>query len=345
MKTNITFFIAILFTFQILAQTNGLNYKAIVKDAAGDVLVSTAISVEFRILENVTQTLVYTEQHNVLTDLNGLISLVIGQGATADTFNDIGWFRFDHYLNVRINSGAGYVDVGTTQFEAVPYALHTEHSDKADVATQANSLILKSGTTTQFSVFYSSSGDKLRITETGVAGNVLEISGGELFLPQYAGANNGPLSVDATGKVVSEVVLPPGPQETTVTRYEFNEKEVNVGSTKFIHGIQFEDGTVLTGIKSLIMDNNTMGSTGIGNTAFVGVYRRLRIDNTLGEASSITPIYRIDANDTATGMFEEFTQTTLAQTGSNIIDNVNYIYLVQIWHCDDCDVIEFSVLH
>ena len=41
MKTKIILFIALLFSFQLIAQTNGVNYKAIVKDGSGDILANT----------------------------------------------------------------------------------------------------------------------------------------------------------------------------------------------------------------------------------------------------------------------------------------------------------------
>ena len=344
MKTNSTLFLAILFSFQLIAQTNGLNYKAIVKDAAGDILVSTPIAVEFNILGSINQNLFYTEEHNAMTDANGLIVLIIGQGATSDIFGNIDWSRFEYFLNVRMDTGAGYVDLGTTQFEAVPYALHADTADIATLASTANTLKLISGPTTEFNVSYSSSGDKLRISETGVPGNVLEINSGELTLPQYAGPTDANLKIDVNGKLFKEVILPPGPQTTTFNKYEFKQKAIFPDYIKYYYGMQFEDGTVLTGIKSLILDNNSTGSNQTSNTAFVGIYRRPKIDNSQGVAG-IKPIYRIDASDTTMDMFEEFTSTILATPGSNIIDNANYIYLVQIWQCDDCDVIEVSVLH
>jgi len=38
-------------------------------------------------------------------------------------FDNIDWGIDDHYLNVQIDTGSGLVDMGTTQFMAVPYAL------------------------------------------------------------------------------------------------------------------------------------------------------------------------------------------------------------------------------
>ena len=285
--------------------------------------------------------MLHNERHTATKDANGLIVLIIGQGTTSNVFDDIEWGRLVHFLNVKMDTGSGLVDLGTTQFEAVPYDLQAENSNNSDLAAVANRLTLESGTTNQFTIGYVSSGDKLRISETGVSGNVLEISGGELYLPQYAASDNGPLKVDASGKVASEVILPHGPQETIINRFQFTQKEVFSNYTKYYYGIQFEDGTVLSGIKSLIMDNDTPGSLGVQNTAFVGIYRRNKIDNT----QLALPIYRIDASDTPTNVFEEFTQTTLDRSGSNVIDNTTYILFLQIFTCNDCLVQQATVLH
>jgi hypothetical protein len=104
-------------------------------------------------------------------------------------------------------------------------------------------------------------------------------------------------------------------------------------------GVQFPDGITLTGIKAFLMDNES-GSSGVHNTAYVGIYRMSKTSNN----GVLTLIYRIDGSDTPNGTFTEFTQTTVAQTNANIIDNANYIYLIQVWYCNDCDITEFTIM-
>uniref|UniRef100_UPI0040494022 Lcl C-terminal domain-containing protein n=1 Tax=Gelidibacter sp. TaxID=2018083 RepID=UPI0040494022 len=101
----------------------GINYKAIVKDGSGNVVANDLIQVQFTILQGATS--IYQETHSPTTDANGIVILNIGEGIPiSGTFSTIDWSADDHYLNVQINTGGGLTDMGTTQFMAVPYAMH-----------------------------------------------------------------------------------------------------------------------------------------------------------------------------------------------------------------------------
>jgi hypothetical protein len=340
MKFKFTLLIILFISTKFIAQTDGINYKALIKDGTGNTLVNSSVNVQFDILETVSQTLVYSETHTTTTDANGLVFLNIGQGTTSDVFNEIEWRDDEHYLNVKVDTGSGYVDMGTTKFMAVPYALHADKAHHANLSAQStvsNQLILKYGTSSEFALNYEPSGDKLRITENGISGSVLEIKDGELYLPQYAGSNNGSLKVDVTGKVITETI----PQTMTFNRYELPIIDEYSTYTRLQKGVQFPDGSVLTGIKALLKDNDNTGSNGVHNTIYAGLYRVNKYTYT---TATILPIYRIDGSDTPNGLFTEFTQTTVAQTNANIIDNANYIYFIQVYFCNDCDITEFSIM-
>src|SRR5690606_33402763 len=111
----------------IFAQ-QGINYKAIIKDGSGNVVANDLIQVQFTILQGAAS--VYQETHSPTTDANGIVILNIGEGAPiSGTFNAIDWSADDHYLNVQINTGGGLTDMGTTQFMAVPYAMHAKTAE------------------------------------------------------------------------------------------------------------------------------------------------------------------------------------------------------------------------
>jgi hypothetical protein len=116
----------------IIAQ-QGINYKALIKDNTGNVVANDLVVVQFIIYEGVALTnSVYQETHTPTTDTNGLVSLVIGSGTVnSGVFNAINWKDDTHYLNVQINTGSGLVDLGTTEFNAVPYAKHSQTADTA----------------------------------------------------------------------------------------------------------------------------------------------------------------------------------------------------------------------
>ncbi len=102
------------------SQHNGFNYKAIVKDNLGNVVANQNIDVQFQILEDAT--LVYQETHTPTTNSNGLVILTIGSGTTSDDFSSINWNTKNHNLNVQLDLGSGFVDLGTSPFQSVPYA-------------------------------------------------------------------------------------------------------------------------------------------------------------------------------------------------------------------------------
>lgn len=125
MKTNTSLLIALLITIVGYSQ-NAINYKALIKDNLGNVVANTTIGVQFSILQGVAQTNVYQETHSPTTDINGIIIVNIGEGTTSDDFLAIDWASDDHFLNVQIDIGSGFVDLGITQFMAVPYAINAQ---------------------------------------------------------------------------------------------------------------------------------------------------------------------------------------------------------------------------
>lgn len=109
-----------------IAHAQSINYKAVVKDGNGTLISNDLIQVQFNILKGVAQTNVYSETHTPTTDDNGIIIVNIGEGTPTSgspTYNTIDWASDSHFLQVLINIGDGLVDMGTTEFKAVPYAI------------------------------------------------------------------------------------------------------------------------------------------------------------------------------------------------------------------------------
>ncbi|MDG5491223.1 tail fiber domain-containing protein [Psychroserpens sp. SPM9] len=137
MKTLLTILMAMLFTSLSFAQ-QGINYKAVIKDNLGNVVTNTTIGVQFRILQGAGQVNVYEETHSPTTDANGMIILNIGLGTTSDVFTDIDWANDEHFLNVQVNLGFGIVDMGTTPFKTVPYAINAENVRGLEILDEGN---------------------------------------------------------------------------------------------------------------------------------------------------------------------------------------------------------------
>lgn len=123
MKTTHILLFSLKLFFAILANAQqGINYKAIINDADGNVLANAPVTVQFTILQAGT-TPVYTETHDTITDANGILIVNIGEVAPTN-FNTIDWGIASHYLKTEIDKGEGFVDMGTTEFKTVPYVIY-----------------------------------------------------------------------------------------------------------------------------------------------------------------------------------------------------------------------------
>jgi hypothetical protein len=153
MKANcIIQVLAMLFYVLCASAQQGINYKAIIHDADGDALANSTITIQFTILENGT-TNVYQETHSPTTDDNGIIIVNIGEGTPiSGDYSTIDWGGNPHFLKTEIDIGAGLVDMGMTEFKAIPYALYAnngngakELNDLSDVKYDGSSLFVGQG--------------------------------------------------------------------------------------------------------------------------------------------------------------------------------------------------------
>lgn len=122
------------------------NYQAVARDGFGNVIVNRDLIVEINILENSPSgVIVWQEGHHVKTNEFGLFNLQIGKGIPTGSgklsaFDSIKWWETNYFLNVRVDFGNGLVDMGTTQFLAVPYALYAHMSGNSVGGTQKLSI-------------------------------------------------------------------------------------------------------------------------------------------------------------------------------------------------------------
>jgi uncharacterized protein (TIGR02145 family) len=123
---------------QLQAQApQGFNYQATVRNSSGDLIVNTNVYFKFNVMQGSQTSLpVFTEIHYVPTDDLGQVNLVIGQGtATTGAFSELDWSLGSYYLGIELNTGNGYVAMGTTQLLSVPYALYAENSGNSTPTT------------------------------------------------------------------------------------------------------------------------------------------------------------------------------------------------------------------
>jgi len=137
MKTKLTL-LALLISIISMAQ-NGINYKALIKDANGNIIANQSIDIVFSIQhESVIQ---FSELQQIVTDDNGIAIATIGEGSViTSTFDAIDWELRQLELNVQIDLGNGLVDFGNSPFNAVPYAIETLNKDGLTAINEGNGI-------------------------------------------------------------------------------------------------------------------------------------------------------------------------------------------------------------
>jgi uncharacterized protein (TIGR02145 family) len=134
MKKSITLVIFFLQAFFLTAQyPQAFKYQAIARDEAGNALSICDIGLRVKIVQKDTDLAVYVETHKVQTNVYGLINLMIGEGKTEKgEFSNIKWGDHKHYLKIEmdIDGGENYKEMGSSQLSAVPYALYAAEAGK-----------------------------------------------------------------------------------------------------------------------------------------------------------------------------------------------------------------------
>ena len=145
-KTSILFFLLFIAT-HLNAQT-GIFFQAIARDMNANPSKDRKIYVQTNIIQtSPTGTIVLMEEHQTYTDAFGIFSIMVGGGTrvggTVAGLSTIDWSKGPYYLNLKIvvtpiGVGAGWdytkewVDIGTTIFGTVPYALYSSGTAKFD---------------------------------------------------------------------------------------------------------------------------------------------------------------------------------------------------------------------
>jgi hypothetical protein len=175
-KLLITLLLALTSTLSLQAQTpQGFNYQATVRNAGGELIVNQNVNFRFNIQQgSETSSPIFTEIHLVSPDDLGQVNLVIGDGtSTIGDFSQIDWSLGSYFLGIELNTGAGYVAMGTTQLLSVPFALYAENSgaEASDLQT-----VLDTGAIAD-----------LVVSEENVSGIELSTSGGDEAGNSYYG--------------------------------------------------------------------------------------------------------------------------------------------------------------
>jgi hypothetical protein len=131
MKRLFTLLVTVLITVSIFSQSpEKMSYQAVVRNASGNLVVNSTVGMRIQILQtSETGPAVYVETHSPATNVNGLVTLVIGGGTVVfGTFAGINWANGPYFINVGtdVTGGINYTLTGVSQILSVPYALHAK---------------------------------------------------------------------------------------------------------------------------------------------------------------------------------------------------------------------------
>jgi uncharacterized protein (TIGR02145 family) len=149
MKTFFTLSLHLLISSFLFAQApQGIPYQAVMRNADGTVLASSAVNLTFMIHDGTADgTVVYQESHSLASNAQGLVSCVVGNGVVSQgNFSNINWGVGAKFLHVMMNG----TDLGTQQMLSVPYALyagstHVSVSPTGDTLTVGGQSVIVPG--------------------------------------------------------------------------------------------------------------------------------------------------------------------------------------------------------
>jgi hypothetical protein len=147
MKNLYLLLILLFLSLSIYAQSpDKMSYQAVVRDANNTLVANQTVGMQISILQStITGTVVYTEIHSVDTNLNGLVSLEIGNGSSSDNFSEIDWSAGPYFIKTETDptGGSSYTITGTSQLMSVPFALYATTSG----SSQTNATNITNNTT------------------------------------------------------------------------------------------------------------------------------------------------------------------------------------------------------
>lgn len=152
MKKSYYLFLLIFFQAIANAQTvpQGFSYQSIVRDAVGLPLPNQSVTLRITIRQSLASgTIIYQEQHIKTTNQFGLVNLIVGSGTVSvgTTLGFINWTSDKHFVQVEVFNGSLFVDLGTSEFQSIPYAfaagntLKIQNTSVSGVAPTANQIL------------------------------------------------------------------------------------------------------------------------------------------------------------------------------------------------------------
>jgi hypothetical protein len=158
-----------------------MSYQSVLRGTNNALVTNQNVRVKISILQGtITGSAAYVEEHTVITNANGLVSLSIGGGTLiSGNFSTINWANGPYFVKMEADptGGTNYTISGTTQLLSVPYALYAKTSGSSQDAWNSTG---NAGTTptTNFIgttdakdvVFKTNNSERMRLTSAGNVG-------------------------------------------------------------------------------------------------------------------------------------------------------------------------------
>jgi uncharacterized protein (TIGR02145 family) len=156
MKSTLKLLVTIIaFLIQLVAFAQApdkFSYQAVIRNTANELISNQQVGVKISILQgSETGTIVYSETHTPTTNVNGLISLQVGNGnIISGDLNSINWSNGPYFIQTETdpNGGSAYSIMNLTQMMSVPYALYAAKSpdqQQLEVSITGDTLFLQNG--------------------------------------------------------------------------------------------------------------------------------------------------------------------------------------------------------
>jgi len=283
---------------QLSAQSvnNGIFFQAVARDNFSNPAKERKIYVQSSVIQTTTNgPSLLVEQFQVNTDGNGMFSITIGNGTrvggTVTGLNAIDWSQGPFFLNLKIaitpaagNVGWDYtkewVNIGTTSFGAVPYALY------AASAAGVNQKLSITDTTKMLAP-YATTANVTSLT-TSVGSNTASISS----LTTSVGSNTASIS-----SLTSSVGLNTASISSLTTSVASNTASITANTLAFNSTIPYTGatGAVNLGAYDLKVNGLTVGRGAGGSSSNTAIGSNALFSNTTGSsntASGVSTLYR-----------------------------------------------------
>jgi hypothetical protein len=249
-----------------------MSYQAVIRNSSGNLLALQSVGIRLSIIQgSELGAVVFSENHVVGTNANGLVSIIIGTGnPLGGAIANINWASGPYFIKTEtdVDGGTNYTLTETTQLQSVPYALHAEN------ASSLNGIAVSG--------------------QLPAVNNVLTFNGVEWQPGIVAGGGTG-ASIACTGSNTNHTVrgIGSGNYECTDAVWINSSGYVGIGTTS---PSSFHDLTI-----------GTEGFLVNGSTTTSNIAGRLRIGNT---SSSTSYELQVDGDSYLTGTIRLGTTST-----------------------------------